>query len=83
MASWMGSIPNLCNNFNATLCHIRLYKPSMLLLGCEDIVYLSSPTFLLFVQWVWLAPPILGLLWERVEGVFSANWMTLLSLLAV
>jgi hypothetical protein len=65
-----------------TLRLVRLCEPSMLLLGCEVAILSSPPAFLLLALWVWFESPVLGLLWARVEGVFSAMWMALLSLLA-
>ena len=51
----------------------------MVLLGCEVVIPLSSPTFLLSTLWAWLVSPILGFLLERVGGVFyQMNDYTLL-----
>ena len=86
VASWTGYPYHNCATISmvgiAILWHVRLCEFSILLLGCEVTVPSSPFAFLLLVLWVWLVSPVLGLLWERVRGVFSTKWMALLSLLA-
>ena len=58
----------------ATLWHIWLCEPSMLLLGCEVAILLSPPAFLLLALWIWL--------YLQFLGFYGSGWgMILLSLL--
>ena len=66
----------------ATLWLVQLCEPSMLLVGCEVAVPSSPLASLLMVLWVWFMSLVLGLLWERVERMFSTKWIAFLSLLA-
>ena len=74
MVSWMRYPYHSCATISmlgiATLWHVRLCEPSMLLWGFEIVVPLFPPAYLLLALWVWLVSAVLGVLWERTKGVF-------------